>query len=313
MDLYTELKNKNNKALSKTITLAESTLEKDQLYIQKLLSKFTENHNTIRIGVTGIPGVGKSSFIEKFGQTFLNQGKSVAVLAIDPSSEKTSGSILGDKSRMEKLSLEENAFIRPSSNNGTLGGVSNKTRDCILLCEAAGYDVIIIETVGVGQSETTVSKLVDIMLLLTITGAGDQLQAIKRGIIELAHLIIITKDDGDNKIKAKQTLIEFKNILSINPPVDEIWLPKVVKCSSIKNIGINQINTIVNQFENKAREIDSFVNKRREQKIYWIKKVLKDELGNRKYLMLKKSKELNKIIKNIISGKNDLYNVIKEN
>ena len=312
MNVYNELINKNNKALSKAITLAESTLENDQRFISNLLLKFPENQNTIRIGVTGIPGVGKSSFIEKFGQTFINQGKSVAVLAIDPSSEKTSGSILGDKSRMEKLSLEKNAFIRPSANNGVLGGVSNKTRDCILLCEAAGYDIIIIETVGVGQSETTVSKLVDIMLLLTITGAGDQLQAIKRGIIELAHLIIVTKDDGDNQMKAKQTLIEFKNIISINPPVDEIWLPKVLKCSSINNNGIDEINTIVNQFNNISRREDSFIKKRKKQEIFWLKKVLKDELGNQKYSKLKESKKLDDIIKNIISGKDDLFNIIQE-
>ena len=149
--------------------------------------------------------------------------------------------------------------------------MSNKTRDCILLCEAAGYDIIIIETVGVGQSETTVSKLVDIMLLLTITGAGDQLQAIKRGIIELAHLIIVTKDDGDNQMKAKQTLIEFKNIISINPPVDEIWLPKVLKCSSINNNGIDEINTIVNQFNNISHRENSF-KKKKKQEIFWLKK-----------------------------------------
>ena len=190
--------------------------------------------------------------------------------------------------------------------------MSNKTRDCILLCEAAGYDIIIIETVGVGQSETTVSKLVDIMLLLTITGAGDQLQAIKRGIIELAHLIIVTKDDGDNQMKAKQTLIEFKNIISINPPVDEIWLPKVVKCSSINNDGIDEINTIVNQFDNISRRENSFIKKRKKQEIFWIKKVLKDELGNQKYSKLKESKKLDDIIKNIISGKDDLFNIIQE-
>ena len=215
MDLFLEINKKNNNALSKAITLAESTLLEDQKLSYNLISKFPKKNNSIRIGITGIPGVGKSSFIEKFGQTFLKEGKSVAVLAIDPSSEKTKGSILGDKSRMETLSADKNTFIRPSSNNGALGGVSNKTRESILLCEATGYDIIIIETVGVGQSETMVSQLVDIMVLLTITGAGDQLQAIKRGIIELAHLIVITKDDEDNKVKAKQTLIELKNIILI--------------------------------------------------------------------------------------------------
>ena len=222
MDLYSEIIKQNPNALSKAITLAESNLESDQIVSQNLISKFEKNNNSIRIGITGIPGVGKSTFIEKFGQTFLDQNKKVAILAIDPSSEKSQGSILGDKSRMNELSANKNVFIRPSSNSGDLGGVANKTKDCILLCEAAGFDIIIIETVGVGQSETTVSKLVDIMLLLTITGAGDQLQGIKRGIIELAHLIIVTKDDGDNKIKAKEAVLEFKNTTSINAPIDRL-------------------------------------------------------------------------------------------
>ena len=163
-----------------------------------------------------------------------------------------------------------------------------------------------------GNLKPQLSKLVDIMLLLTITGAGDQLQAIKRGIIELAHLIIVTKDDGDNKMKAKQTLIEFKNIISINPPIDEIWLPKVLKCSSINNDGIDEINTIVNQFNNISRKENSFIKKRKKQEIFWVNKVLKDELGNQKYSKLKESKKLDDIIKNIISGKDDLFNIIQE-
>ena len=204
---------------------------------------------------------------------------------------------------MENLAKNKNAFIRPSANKGILGGVSNKTRDSILLCEAAGYDVIIVETVGVGQSETTVSKLVDIMILLTITGAGDQLQAIKRGIIELSHLIIVTKDDGENKNNAKQTLIELKNILSIKPPIDGYWVPKVLKCSSEQNTGIDEINIIVNQFIQKAKHESLFNSKRKKQEIFWIEKIIKEEIGNIKFQKLKKSKQLRQIVDSISTSK----------
>ena len=311
MDLYTEIIKQNPNALSKAITLAESNLESDQIVSQNLISKFEKNKNSIRIGVTGIPGVGKSTFIEKFGQTFLDQNKKVAILAIDPSSEKSQGSILGDKSRMNELSANKNVFIRPSSNSGDLGGVANKTKDCILLCEAAGFDIIIIETVGVGQSETTVSKLVDIMLLLTITGAGDQLQGIKRGIIELAHLIIVTKDDGDNKIKAKEAVLEFKNTTSINAPIDDYWIPKVVKCSALENIGIIEINELTNQFVSNAKSDDYFGNKRINQEKFWIRKIIKEEIGNRKFKLLVSENRLYKIEKEVINYKKNIYQIIK--
>ena len=179
-----------------------------------------------------------------------------------------------------------------------------------MLCEAAGYDVIIVETVGVGQSETTVSKLVDIMLLLTITGAGDQLQAIKRGIIELSHLIIVTKDDGENKNNAKQTLIELKNILSIKPPVDEYWVPKVLKCSSEQNTGIDEINIIVNQYIQKAKHESLFNSKRKKQEIFWIEKTIKEEIGNIKFQKLKKSKQLKQIVDSISTSKKTLIEVL---
>jgi len=311
MDLYLEILQQNPNALSKAITLAESNLESDQIVSQSLISKFKKNNNSIRIGVTGIPGVGKSTFIEKFGQTFLNQKKKVAILAIDPSSEKSQGSILGDKSRMNELSANKNVFIRPSTNSGDLGGVANKTKDCILLCEAAGFDIIIIETVGVGQSETTVSKLVDIMLLLTITGAGDQLQGIKRGIIELAHLIIVTKDDGDNKIKVKEAVLEFKNTTSINAPIDDYWIPKVVKCSALENIGIIEINELTNQFVSNAKSDDYFGNKRINQEKFWIHKIIKEEIGNRKFKLLVSENRLYKIEKEVINYKKNIYQIIK--
>ena len=311
MDFIKELKNKNNKALSKAITLVESTLEKDQKKASDLISKLKSNNNSIRIGVTGIPGVGKSTFIEKFGKQFIDKGKRVAVLAIDPSSEKTKGSILGDKSRMEILSADKNSFIRPSSNSGTLGGVTNKTKDSILLCEEAGFDIIIIETVGVGQSETTVSKLVDVMILLTITGAGDQLQAIKRGIIELAHLIVITKDDGDNKNNVKQTLIELKNIISINPPIDKNWQTIIEKCSAKEDTGIDNIYQIVNNFIINSKNHNLFLSKRKKQEEFWIKRIINEEIGNRKFKKIS-TNNLNKIISEIISKKKSLNEALNE-
>ena len=311
MDLYSEIIKQNPNALSKAITLAESKLESDQIVSQNLISKFEKNNNSIRIGITGIPGVGKSTFIEKFGQTFLDQKKKVAILAIDPSSEKSQGSILGDKSRMNELSANKNVFIRPSSNSGDLGGVSNKTKDCILLCEAAGFDIVMIETVGVGQSETTVSKLVDIMLLLTITGAGDQLQGIKRGIIELAHIIIVTKDDGDNKIKTKEAVLEFKNTTSINAPIDDYWIPKVVKCSALENKGVIEINKLTNQFISNAKSDNYFGDKRMHQEKFWIHKIIKEEIGNRKFKMLVSENRLYKIEKKVINCKKNINQIIK--
>jgi len=311
MDLYSEIIKGNTNALSKAITLVESTLEKDQKKSQELLSKFlSNNNNSIRIGVTGIPGVGKSTFIEKFGIVFLK--KKVAVLAIDPSSEKTKGSILGDKSRMQTLSNHKNVFIRPSSNSGILGGVSNKTRDSIILCEAAGYDIIIIETVGVGQSETIVNQLVDIMLLLTIAGAGDRLQCIKRGIIELAHLIIITKDDGDNENKVKETVLDFNNTLALNAPMENRWFQKVLRCSAQENTGIDEINIIIEEYIRHVKLNNFFNVKRKKQDIYWINKIIKDELGNRRYNELREKNILQDIENKIIEEKINLYDIIQE-
>ena len=204
MNLSKQIIAGNITALSKGITLLESTLESDEHKARKLVTDcLPESGNSIRIGITGVPGAGKSTFIETFGKLLTSKGKKVAVLAVDPTSEKTHGSILGDKSRMHELSTDKNAFIRPSPNKGTLGGVTNKTQDSIVLCEAAGFNIILIETVGVGQSETTVSNLVDFFLLLMLAGAGDELQGIKRGIMELADTLIITKSDGENIQNAK--------------------------------------------------------------------------------------------------------------
>ena len=207
-----KIQNGDTIALSKAITLCESKLKSEQKIAQNIITNLSEkSKKSIRIGITGVPGVGKSTFINSFGKMLTSKGKKVAVLAIDPTSEKTQGSILGDKSRMDELATDKNAFIRPSPTGGTLGGVANKSRENIILCEAAGFDVILIETVGVGQSETTVSNLVDFFLLLMLSGAGDELQGIKRGIMEMADVILINKADGDNVQKAKNAMLQYKS------------------------------------------------------------------------------------------------------
>ena len=208
------LQSGNRRSLAKAITLIESNRDEDQILAQELLVSLPKpNQETIRVGISGIPGVGKSTFIERFGKLLTSLGKKVAVLAIDPSSEQGRGSILGDKTRMEELSRDPLAFIRPSPNAGSLGGVARKTRESILLCEAAGYEIIIVETVGVGQSETAVNSMVDFFLLLKLAGAGDELQGIKRGIIEMADAIVINKADGDNIKRAKLAEVEFNKAL----------------------------------------------------------------------------------------------------
>jgi len=312
MDLYSEIIKGNINALSKAITLVESTLETDQEKSQELISKcIKKEYNSVRIGVTGIPGVGKSSFIEKFGEKFIKENKKVAVLAIDPSSEKTRGSILGDKSRMQSLSNNHNVFIRPSSNSGTLGGVSNRTKDSIILCETAGFEIIIIETVGVGQSETLVSKLVDIMLLLSITGAGDRLQGIKRGIIELSHLIIITKDDGGNRNRVKETILDFKSTLALNTNIDNQWIQKALSCSAQENTGILEIHKNIDQCIRQSKSTNFFNIKREEQNIFWIHKILREEIGNRKYNNLKENNLIVKIENKIIKDNINIYKIIR--
>ena len=293
MELSSEILNGNISALAKGITLVESTLLSDQKKAQQLLQKCSnKSRKTLRIGITGSPGVGKSTFIETFGELLTNKGKKVAVLAIDPSSEKTKGSILGDKSRMNKLSSNKNAFIRPSPSSGTLGGVTNKTRESILLCEAAGFDTILIETVGVGQSETTVSNLVDVFLLLMLAGAGDELQGIKRGIMEVADAISITKADGDNTLKAKKAALEYKNAIHLFPPMQNGWIPQVNTCSAIENIGISQILENIEKFDRHMISNGWKQKNREEQNKFWLHYLIKDELGKKIYNSLLQNNKL---------------------
>lgn len=257
--------------LSRAITLIESNLEEDnQLAGQLLEEVYPHTGNSVRIGITGVPGVGKSTFIEAMGMELVEAGKKLAVLAIDPSSQKTRGSILGDKTRMEKLSATPNAYIRPSASGDALGGVGNKTRETMLLCEAAGFDVIFVETVGVGQSETTVKNMVDFFLLLMLAGAGDELQGIKKGIMEMADAIAITKADGGNETAAKKAKKEYQNALHLFPPNDNNWYPKVLICSALKNEGLEKIWDLVQSFEKQMKENGAFFEVRKQQNVLWM-------------------------------------------
>lgn len=283
-ELIKDILDGNRTALSRAITLIESTnpdhFEKAGEIIQGCLPY---SNKSIRIGITGVPGVGKSTFIETFGKQLTQLGKKVAVLAVDPSSSISHGSILGDKTRMEELVKDENAFIRPSASGETLGGVARKTRETIILCEAAGFDTIIIETVGVGQSETAVHSMVDFFLLLKISGAGDELQGIKRGIMEMADAIVINKADGDNIKKANLAKVEFNRALHLFPPKKSNWQPKVSTCSAITKDGISEIwNTISDYFE-LTKESGFFKEKRNEQNQFWMMETINEQLKQNFY------------------------------
>ena len=266
-------------ALAQAITLVESTLEAHQQEAQGILQDLLPHSGkSIRIGITGVPGVGKSTFIEALGKYLTAQGKKVAVLAIDPSSEKTGGSILGDKTRMNELAVDPLAFIRPSPTAGSLGGVARKTRESILLCEAAGYEVILIETVGVGQSETAVHSMVDVFLLLMLAGAGDELQGIKRGIMEMADGILINKADGDNLLAAKKAQAQYKTALHLFPPTTSGWIPRVGICSALEKTGIDRAWDILSDYQKWTDDRGFFQKKRNQQKRYWLHQMIKDRL-----------------------------------
>ena len=240
----------NRTILSQAITLIESSLHEHKLLAQQIIERcLPYSGNSFRIGITGVPGVGKSTFIEAFGIYLTGKGHKLAVLAIDPSSSRSRGSILGDKTRMEELSRDMNAYIRPSPAAGSLGGVARKTRESVILCEAAGFNVIFIETVGVGQSETAVSSMVDFFLLLMLAGAGDELQGIKRGIMEMADAIVINKADGDNLLKAKTARIEYQNALHLFPPPESGWFPEVETMSARLKDGMDRVWDIISRYK----------------------------------------------------------------
>lgn len=274
----------NITALSRAITLVESTnpihLAKANTIINSCLAHANQS---ARIGITGVPGVGKSTFIEAFGKHLTSLGKKVAVLAIDPSSTISHGSILGDKTRMEELVKDPNAFIRPSASGETLGGVARKTRETITLCEAAGFDTIIIETVGVGQSETAVHSMVDFFLLLKIAGAGDELQGIKRGIMEMADAIVINKADGDNIKKAQFAKVEFNRALHLFPAKKSGWIPKTATCSAITSEGIPEVWNTITEFLNLTQSNSYFFEKRQNQNQFWMIETINDQLKSNFY------------------------------
>ena len=300
-------------ALSKAITLSESTLDSEQQIAQDILSSVSkEAVSSIRIGVTGVPGVGKSTFINSFGRMLTAKGKKIAVLAIDPTSEKSHGSILGDKSRMNDLVTDKNAFIRPSPSSGTLGGVADKTRESILFCEAAGFDVILIETVGVGQNETSVSNLVDFFLLLMLSDAGDELQGIKRGIMEMADIILINKADGDNIQRSKNAMLQYKSALHLFPKNVNGWKAKVTTCSGLEEIGLEEIWKTIEKHNSQIKENNFFTKNRKEQNIYWLHNQIKKELGNKNYSQLQTTGRLKKLEEELLHKKATIYHLLKD-
>lgn len=308
VEICEKIKKGNITALSKAITLSESNVKSDKTLSSKILSNLKINkRNTIRIGITGVPGAGKSTFIESFGNYLSSLGIKLAVLTIDPSSRSTKGSILGDKTRMETLSAKKNVFIRPSPASNYQGGVGKNTPESIFLCESAGYEVILIETVGVGQNEISVADMVDFFLLLKITGSGDELQGIKRGIIEMSDLIVINKCDGDNieeSIKAKN---EFKLALQLFPRKKSNWKPKVLTCSSIKNDGLDNIWNSINEYVALTKKNNYFFENRVNQNKSNLLKVIDESLRisffNNKSVNIK----LEKLIKQIEDQKISVF------
>lgn len=271
-------------ALSRAITLVESTNPEHLAKANEVINGCLPFANkSVRIGITGVPGVGKSTFIEAFGTYLTSLGKKVAVLAVDPSSTISHGSILGDKTRMEELVKNENAYIRPSASGETLGGVARKTREAIILCEACGFDTIIIETVGVGQSETAVHSMVDFFLLLKISGAGDELQGIKRGIMEMADAIVINKADGDNIKRANLAKTEFNRALHMFPPKNSGWQPTVSTCSSYTNEGIDAVWKTISDYLELTKSNHFFDKKRQEQNQFWMMETINEQLKNNFY------------------------------
>ena len=303
--------------LGQAITLVESTLKQDRLLAETLIEKILpKTGNSIRIGITGVPGVGKSTFIETLGDYVTSLGNKVAVLAIDPSSQKNKGSILGDKTRMETLSKNPNAFIRPTATGSSLGGVAGNTREAILLCEAAGYSTIIVETVGVGQSEVAVRGMVDFFLLLMLAGAGDELQGIKKGIMEMADSIVITKADGENVMKANHAMADFQHALHLFQPPDSGWPPKVSVASALQNKGIKEAWATIEGYVETTKANGYFTLSRQKQKLEWLQEsfdyMLKQELLQLKKINSKLVVLQKKVIANQLSPSKAARNLMEE-
>jgi len=294
---------KNRRIVAKTITLIESSLPAHQEMAKAIVDALLPHAGqAVRVGITGVPGVGKSTYIEIFGLQLVQQDHRVAVLAVDPSSSKSGGSIMGDKTRMERLSLEKQAFIRPSPSGGTLGGVARRTRETIVVCEAAGFDVIMVETVGVGQSETTVASMVDFFLVLMLAGAGDELQGIKKGVLELADAIAINKADGQNIENAEKAKIEYEKALNLLTPSSKIWSPPVLTCSAVTMKGLSEIWQTILDHKQKLESAGELKEKRRKQALDWLWAQVEEGLLGRFYRNPVVEKSLPDIIKNVEAG-----------
>lgn len=299
--------------LSQAITLIESTREDHRQMAQEVIKGcLPYTGHAFRLGITGAPGVGKSTFIDALGMHLITSGKSIAVLAVDPSSQKTGGSILGDKTRMTQLSRDEKAFIRPSPNSGTLGGIANQTREAMLLCEAAGYDVVFVETVGVGQSEFSVHQMVDMLLLLLITGAGDDLQGIKRGIMEMADLIVINKSDGENEQAAKQLSRLIRQTVHVLPDPRKDWETEVVQASSIDRQGFDEIAAVLSEFERTMRASNAFEDNRSEQALSWMRRHIEEGLLRRLTSNPEIVSKLTSLEQEVTQGKRSPINAAEE-
>jgi len=306
------IKSGNIAVLSKAITLIESKKKEHQELAAMLIEQVLPlSGNSIRIGITGVPGVGKSTFIDEFGLNLVSEGKKVAVLAIDPSSSLSKGSILGDKTRMERLSMHKNAFIRPTASGGSLGGITYKTKETILLCEAAGFDYIIVETVGVGQSETEVSSITDFFLLLMLAGAGDELQGIKRGIMEMADGIVITKADGNNLSKANIAKAEFANALHFFPPTTSGWTPLVKTCSSYEKKGFEEILKMIESYRLQTFNSGFFAAKRKEQDLISFQKLLDEQIRHLFFSSENKLDQINQLKIKVQQGLISPYGAVR--
>lgn len=305
----------NTTILSQAITLVESSLPEHRGIAHELIvrcQEISDRFNSMRIGITGVPGAGKSTFIESFGGLITSKGHKLAVLAIDPSSEKSKGSILGDKTRMETLCNDKNAFIRPSPSAGSLGGVARKTRETILLCETAGYDVIFIETVGVGQSETAVHSMSDFFLLLMISGAGDDLQGIKRGIMEMSDLITINKADGNNIDKANMARALYANALHLFPPTESGWVPTALTASAVEKTGLNEIYSKIEEYFSLIRKNGFYKQRRREQSRFWMYESINNSLKEMFYENKDIIESLPVFENKVLSGKMDSFSAAGE-
>lgn len=300
--MFDKLIKGDRRSLAKAITLIESLRPEDNIEAQKLLNKILPHTGkSIRIGITGVPGVGKSTFIENFGMYLIDQGHKVAVLAIDPSSPISGGSILGDKTRMEILSQNEKAFIRPTPASGFLGGVAQKTRESILLCESAGFDYVLVETVGVGQSEFEVADMVDFFLVLMLPNSGDELQGIKKGILELADAVIINKADGETISAAHQTLAQFSSAMELMR-FDPLWKTQVLLCSALEKKNLDIIYQMIEEYKNSTTSSGYFLEKRLSQNEEWFKNLVWELINNQLKMNSQLKQKKDALTESVLNG-----------